>query len=370
MKIALVTDRFTTGGGLEHMYQITRYLPRFSYGIFARAGDAVEKFSGMPNVQVFPGGCKPDYIKKFKPDIIHIHHLRPLYEICRSPFTRPEVPVIYTLHGAHIRKYRFRKGLKNSLQYLLRYRLESYLFRRVDTFITVSHSDLHLVQQMYKITNATHIPNGVDRAKFQNSDHLSREDIRRRNHLPPDQFLCLTIARFDFAKGYDVLAGAIQLLAERQPGNNCRFVWIGEGDELQKIQRFTRTHGIADRIIFLPSFQPVREIMRACDAFILPSRWEGLPLVILEAGYCRLPVIASDAEANREIIRDRENGRLFRNQDREDLANILIDLPGQKSDLKKLGETLRQDVIQNYDLESSMEKLGQIYHQMCKGKGS
>ena len=78
MLIHMVTDNFSTGGGLEHIFQIVRGMPAHDFRIFAKAGDALEKFSGLSNVATCSQGFRPALVLKPKPDLVHIHHLLPL----------------------------------------------------------------------------------------------------------------------------------------------------------------------------------------------------------------------------------------------------------------------------------------------------
>lgn len=361
MKVALLTDRFSTGGGLEHIYQVTRNLPEISFGIFAKAGDAVHRFNGLANVKIFPEGYRWKYIQPFQPDLIHIHHLKPLLEIYKTPLHRPGVPVIFTMHGAHIHKYEFKKGFRNLLAFQLRHRLEKYLLSRISLVITVSRTDLSFIQKLYHPREIIYIPNGVDKEKFEGINRLSKADLRRKLNLPPDIFMFLTIARYDFAKGHDILLDAISQLDKNSGDREFKFIWVGEGKNYDSISRQIIQKNLNDRIIQYRNFYPVKEIMNACDACILPSRWEGMPLVLLEAGYCKLPVIASDADAHREIITDQVNGRLYQNLNSRELAEVIRQVLDNPAKLDKLANNLYRDVLTKYDLRMSIRKLEQIY---------
>lgn len=364
MKIALVSDRFSIGGGVEHLDQITHYLPDFTFGVFAKGGEAVDKFIDRSNVQLFPEGYNPRYLRTFKPDLIHIHHLRPLLAVYKNPLQKPDAPVLYTLHGAHIRKYSFKRGVFYLPAYFIRYHLEKYLFRRVNHLITVSHSDFYLVKKLYGLQNVIHIPNGINIQKLRGSVQGKREEIRRKYRIPENNLLFLTVARFDYVKGHDVLMRAILSIKDHLKNHSVQFVLIGEGDRFAQIQKFVKSHSLENLVIFIKKLHPVNEIMSASDVFILPSRWEGMPLVLLEAGYLKLPVIASSADAHLEIIEDGRNGIIFRNQDSEHLAQVIMKVVNGQYDLPRLAAGLYEDVVNKYDLAKSMEKLRKTYQEM------
>lgn len=364
MKIALITDHFAVGGGMEHLDQITHYLPDFTFGLFAKGGDAVDKFKDRSNVKLFPQGYRHKYIRTFKPDLIHIHHLRPLLTIFKNPLVAHDVPVLYTLHGAHIRKYSFKKGILHLPAYLIRYHLEKYLFQRVNRLITVSQSDFRLVKKLYGLHNVIHIPNGINIQNRGITFYGKRDEIRRKYQLPENNLLFLTVARFDYVKGHDVLMKAILSIKEPLKDHNAQFILVGEGDRFRQIQKFVKSNSLENLVIFIKKLHPVDEIMLASDVFILPSRWEGMPLVLLEAGYFRLPVIVSSAEAHLEIIEDGRNGVIFRNQDSEHLAQVILKVLNRQIDLARLADGLYQDVMKKFDLAKSMDKLRKIYQEI------
>ena len=121
MKIALVTDSFTTGGGLEHIYQICAGMPDVEFGVFGNRGNATEKFESLQNVNIFSNGYGKEQIKKFNPDIVHIHHLKPLIKLYNL-----DIKTIFTVHGIHLHKYEFIHGLKSKIFRFLRLNLEKF----------------------------------------------------------------------------------------------------------------------------------------------------------------------------------------------------------------------------------------------------
>ncbi|MCB0294672.1 MAG: glycosyltransferase, partial [Calditrichaeota bacterium] len=71
------------------------------------------------------------------------------------------------------------------------------------------------------------------------------------------------------------------------------------------IQALAEALGVSDLVRFTGSRDDVYRFMKACDLLLLPSRWEGLPITLLEAAVCRLPMLVSDTYGNREIVTHR-----------------------------------------------------------------
>lgn len=359
MNIHLVTDRFSTGGGLEHIYQVAAGISESHFTVFGLPGDAAaaQKFGFLPNVTVNDHGYGADLITSGSPDLIHIHHLRPLLSLCGFPFRNLEVPVLFTAHGLHLHKYEFLPGWTSRLKYQLRFQLEKRLLRKPLGVIAVSREDKDFMERRYGLDNVTYLTNGIGAVDAPN---VSQTAFRRRLDLPEDAFLFVTVARFNFQKGYDILLEALRRIEKRLAVTNVLFVWAGDGEEFEAIKKRAESLGLAGRIRFLGNRKDVPDILAAADVFLLPSRWEGLPIVLLEAGLHGLPVLASDTYGNREII-GRENGILFKNLDPDDLARKINAIINGDYQLESLAANLHQEVYNHYNLDRMIRGLRELY---------
>jgi glycosyltransferase involved in cell wall biosynthesis len=320
MKVALLTDKFTTGGGLEHIYQLCRGMPDVQFGVFGKDGEAREKFAAMPNVQLF-FDTEVRTVNAFGSDIVHYHHLRPLLST-----SMPGARSLFTVHGVHLHKFEFQSGLRAKLGRMARLTLEKFLYRRVDRFITVSAEDRAFLLQHYGVDSTT-IYNGIDFAPIEQA-WGPKEALRRCLGLPLNKQIYLTVARFDFPKGYDVLVHAIAQLQRENAANDRVFVFAGDGALLAATQALAASLGVSGHIMFLGRRTDVYKLMTAADVFVLPSRWEGLPLTLIEALVARLPAVASRTYGNATVQREAgDNVRLFENENPADLARALLHPP-------------------------------------------
>ncbi|MGB7537162.1 MAG: glycosyltransferase family 4 protein [Anaerolineales bacterium] len=148
--------------------------------------------------------------------------------------------------------------------------------------------------------------------------------------LPPfDGTTLITVARLVAWKGIDVL---VELIEERK---EWRLLVIGDGPERRNLESRAARLGVAERVIFaggLPRGQ-VFTHMKAADVFILNSRYEGLPHIILEAFAAGLPVVAASAGGTNEVVEDGVNGLLVPTQ-RKDLLSAAVDLLVSEPDLQ------------------------------------
>ena len=365
MNIHLVTDEFSLGGGIEHIYQVAKGLTGIKFRIFAKPGDAVKKFHHLENVEIHDKGYFPSYVMEKKADIVHFHHLRPLLSFYRNPMGRDKynVPIIFTAHGLHVHKYEFYNSMRGRINYFLRFHLEKRLLSKVGRIIAVSQEDKDFLEEKYHLKNVTYLTNGIDFSAVTAGTGLSenKTGLRKKLNLLTDGFLFVTVARFNFQKGYDILIKSISLVKDTIKKHKCRFIFVGDGSEFEKMKLLSQTLLVSEYITFLGARTDVYDILRAGDVCLLPSRWEGLPIVLLETGLLKIPEIASDTYGNREIIK-KNHGILFKNLDTEALAKVIQDVLDNKYDLDVYSENLYKEIQMNYNLEKMLTGLRDIYN--------
>jgi glycosyltransferase involved in cell wall biosynthesis len=164
------------------------------------------------------------------------------------------------------------------------------------------------------------LPTSVDQAMFRPMADPDRDVARRqlldRLGLGPsaDVRLALFVGRLERQKDPLLLIdGVARAMAAGDPAaRNLRLVVIGEGSLRAGAEARARDLGVADRIHWL-GFQPREDlpsIMNAVDLLVLPSAFEGMPITVLEALACGLPVVATDVGGVSLVVHDRANGRL------------------------------------------------------------
>jgi glycosyltransferase involved in cell wall biosynthesis len=132
---------------------------------------------------------------------------------------------------------------------------------------------------------------GIDLAPFQADSE--RTAVRREFHVPDDVLLVGHVGRFDYQKNHKFLVEIIQE-AVRQD-RPVRLLAIGGGPLRSEIEQQVDAAGLRDHVIFAGLRRDVPRLMRGMDAFVLPSHFEGLPIVLMEAQAAGLPCVISEA---------------------------------------------------------------------------
>lgn len=138
----------------------------------------------------------------------------------------------------------------------------------------------------------TVLPNGVDTALFAKHDAGHRAELRRHLGMEEGEVLLGHVGRFSAQKNHKGLLEIFAALLKKMP--NAKLLLLGSGPLAQAAHEQAKELGIADRVIFAGVRTAVAEFYNAMDAFLLPSLFEGLPVVLVEAQSAGLPCFVSD----------------------------------------------------------------------------
>jgi glycosyltransferase involved in cell wall biosynthesis len=208
------------------------------------------------------------------------------------------------------------------------------------------------------------IPNGVDTRRFSPADHAERRRLRRALALPPVP-LALYAGRLAPEKGVDLLVDA--WAAARRSGCLAVLCIVGEGPERAALERRARDHGVLGAVRFAGPTEDVAPWLRAADAFVLPSRQEGLSVALLEAMACGLAIVATDVGGTGAAAADA--ALLVPPGDVPALAEAIrcvLDEPGRA---RELGERARQRAVERFGILQVARRHLELYREVCLHAG-
>jgi len=171
----------------------------------------------------------------------------------------------------------------------------------------------------------------------------------------------LCVGRLFPEKGQSVLLHAFARIVER--GFDAELELVGYGPAEKNLQRLTNRLGLADRVTFAGAVgqDTIATHYQAASVFCLPSFWEGIPVVLMEALACRRPVIATAVAGVRELVRDGETGLLVSPGREDELADALERLLGDPALRRRMGEAGRRVVAETYDIDTSAASLSRLF---------
>jgi colanic acid/amylovoran biosynthesis glycosyltransferase len=174
-------------------------------------------------------------------------------------------------------------------------------------------------------------------------------------------FTMLCVGRLTPAKGQHLLLEAMARLRER--GEQVQLILIGDGPDRVSLQGLAQQLQLEDIVTFCGALNQdeVKAAYQRCDAFVLPSFAEGIPVVLMEAMAFGLPCVSTRIAGIPELITDGENGFLTSPSDIEDLVSrlhLLINDPGLRS---RLGASGRARVCDAYNLDTNITVLDSVF---------
>ena len=186
---------------------------------------------------------------------------------------------------------------------------------------------------------------GIDLRFYVQSEEVLRKgaDLRKAFSIPDNAFVFVFVGRLDRDKGIDELVQAFLKLEQERPEAHLLLVGAEEPGG-KAIQESTRRMIIAsDHIHLSDGWQAdVRPWYAAADALVHPSRREGFPNVVIEAGAMELSSIVTDINGSREIVADGQNGRIVPAQDPDALCKAMLQFVEQPEECRKMAATARE----------------------------
>jgi len=253
----------------------------------------------------------------------------------------------------------------SSPKWLVPHRFVAYHFvlRHIDRVISVSHATATWLREKRKVPakKIIVIPYGVDLDRFQSSrKSLTRESIG----VKPDDVLIGQVSRLNEQKGHKYLVEAAFKIVKHIP--NARFVLVGDGPLRGDIEDQIKRLDLSKHFILLGFRQDVPDILALLDYFVLPSLYEGLPNVILEAMAARLPIIATPVDGTKEAILDGESGILVPAGNVNALVEKLCQLNSNPTVAAQLGENARKRVESHFSLGKQVTDFENLYEHFAR----
>ncbi|MBI5629059.1 MAG: glycosyltransferase [Candidatus Rokubacteria bacterium] len=265
------------------------------------------------------------------------------------------VPAIHTFHGIHYGKYPLGLG-----------RVYLWLERGLSW---LSHVVIHVSESQAREAEALGlgnparsvvVVNGIDAREIRalaGRAPLSREALG----LPADAQVAGCVARFDQVKGLDILIASLRHLRERYP--RLVLVLAGSGEEEPALHERVASAGLTERVRFTGPLADAPRLFPVLDLYVSASRGEGLPLGLLEAMACGLPVVATRVTGHVDVVVDGVTGYLTAPEDPEALARAVGRLLDDLELRRKMGGAGRERVEARFTLEAMVGRLGEIYRQ-------
>lgn len=285
------------------------------------------------------------YVKKWKIDVIHCNALNTPELLLAVKFVNPAVKIIYTIHGMN--------------QYCQLGKTK-IIYRNLicDRFIAISESvKADIIKAGANAGKTIVVYNAIDFNRIE-TKNVARHVFDKKNVVIGN------VARFQPAvKGQDVLYEAMAILIRKYPTIKCYFAGAPDQEHMQEyiaIKNKAKKE-YPNNIFFVGNINDVVLFLSKVDLFVLPSRFEGFGLSLVEAMSMGVPCIASKLSGPEEVLEYGKRGRLFESGNTKELADGIDFVIQNYQQEKKIAEENSQYVKNKYNIDRMTQQLLGIY---------
>ncbi len=305
-------------------------------------------------------------IRKEKYDIVHCHSAKAGILgrwAARSAGVRN---IYYTVHS-----WSFYNKEEFGITTKLFVGLEKFFGKYTKTIVCVANKVMAdgILRKIAKPEKFLAIPNGID-FNVENK----RDELRAGYGIEPTNVVFGMVARLAYPKDPLLFLQIAKEVLKETPivvasgdttgqASSAKFVLVGGGPLMPKCQEFARQENLQDAVLLLGEKTPLeaRELFFAFDIFVLLSKFEGMPITVLEAMFAGLPIIASNVGGIGELIEKEKGGFLIKHSDKEALKEKMLYLIKNSQQRNQMGEYNFQKARENFTLNKMILAYGQLY---------
>ncbi len=295
-----------------------------------------------------------EIIDNWKPDIVHIFFALPTGPLGYIAKKFRNVPYIIYLLGADVPGF-----LANEMdwEHKLLNGVSQQIWSKANGVVANSYGLAKLGNKTFSDIPIKVITNGINLNDFN----------KARNNKIDGKLNLLFIGRLVPQKGLLTLLKSIDILVNKKAQKNIKLKVIGEGSERKIAEQYIINKKIKGNIEFLGwvKLEELNNFYNSVDIFVLPSTFEGMPSVVLQAMACGLPVVSTKVFGSEDLIKDGQNGYLVDIGDFNMIAEKIYYLFNNKNRIIQMGdESLR--IVQEYNWENIAKKFIDYYKNSIK----
>lgn len=218
----------------------------------------------------------------------------------------------------------------------------------------IAHKLVAVSEKTYQISlhegvNKEHISviqNGIVPLPIENR---SRPEVRKEAGMGVDDLVLLSVGRLVYQKAHEILIACMPEVLREFP--NAK-VWIfGEGPLRTNLQAQVELLGLSNSVKLPGKSDHISSLLASADIFVLPSRWEGLPIALLEAMSAGLPCISTKVEGVDEVLVEGKHGLFVPIENPEMLAQAILQLLRHPEIRSKMGVAAREHISTSYTVD-------------------
>lgn len=246
-------------------------------------------------------------------------------------------------------------------------KLNRLLLNQIDAVVSVSRSIKQDFIKVYRQSEekVTYIPNGVDATEFEACRTSPvRAEVRSELSLPPKDIALVSVGNLSEEKGHGELLTIMGGLA--QSGLAIHLVIVGDGPLRPQLEQQARRLDLTNQVRFLGRRDDVSRVLAGADIFVLSSRTEGMPAVLIEAGMAGLPSVAFDVGGVAEVIEHGVTGILVSPGDLAGFGEALTTLCLDQDCRTRMGDAAQQWCGDLFDIRKVAMEYEELFLKLLK----
>ena len=297
-------------------------------------------------------------LKNLNLDIIHSQHPNLLGAAAAQWARRKKIPLIFTWHTLYDQYTNFVPFLPKKFvaDYMIKKAVK--YANRADAVITPTESIISIIKKWgVKNNNIIPIATGVEEEDFKNAD---RNIIRRKYNIAEDEILLLLISRLTEEKNIKFVFEAVKDILKNN--NKIKFLVAGGGYLITKLKNLCEEEKITDKVFFSGEVkrEEIKNYYAAGDIFVYGSKSETQGMIITEAMYMGLPIVAVDATGIKSLVLNNSNGFLV-SEDEEEFTNAILKLVNDKDLRNKFSENSAHIARMKFTASVCAERMLEVY---------
>lgn len=257
--------------------------------------------------------------------------------------------VIYTAHGFH-----FYKGAPK-LNWIIYYPIEKLMSFRTDCLITINQEDYDFAKKHFKHPQVKKVDGvGYNNEKFFPVSYEEKMKIRKAKGYDENEKIIIYVAEMNENKNQGMLIKALTKIP------NARLLIVGADNFDGKYVRLSEESGVKERVDFFGHRDDAQELVKLSDICAASSLREGLPVNIMEAMACGLPVVAADNRGHRALVNNGIDGFIVKPNDIDDMAEKINLLLSDKKIYNEFSNNACKN-IKRFSQESVVVQMSEIY---------
>jgi glycosyltransferase involved in cell wall biosynthesis len=294
-------------------------------------------------------------LRRLKADIFHAHMFQASF--AGTP-TAAACGVAAIFETPHIRE-QWRSGWIKS-----HYFIDRAMSSIVERYIAVSEANARYLVGVKGLpeSKVVVIPNGCDVSKFEPSRQEPR-DLRERLRIGSADPVLVVGARLETQKGHRILINALPVVLEQFPAT--KLVCVGDGSLRGELEAMARENRLSHAVRFV-GYQPdIAEWLALADVVVLPSFYEGMPLIALEALAAGRPMVATATDGTVEVVIDGKTGLTVKPGDPRELSAAILRLLHDPTLGKQFAAAGRAHVLAHYSMTKQVQATQDLYIGAC-----